>query len=100
MATGLIDVIKRAALEANDNSNPVDIRYGTVVSVSPLQVKITNQFTIPERMLVVPHYLTTFSLNIIIGDEEVVFDNVLKVGDKVALLRQAGGQSYFILDKI
>ena len=139
MATGLIDIMKRAALDASDDAKFADLRYGTVVSVNPLKVQITNQFTLPESMLVVPKHLTEFtvqcsfdqpsqslsgtteksstlssesdaiknhthSINLTLGgssqNTSITFYNSLKVGDKVALLRKQGGQSYFILDKI
>ena len=90
MATGLIDVMKRAALDVNSNMKPTDLRYGTVVSISPLKVRITNNVTIPSSMLIVPKRLTKNAQNGV----------PLAVGDKVALLRQQGGQYYFILDQI
>lgn len=90
MATGLIDVMKRAALDVNSNMKPTDLRYGTVISVSPLKVRITNNFTIPSSMLIVPKRLTKDAQNGV----------PLAVGDKVALLRQQGGQYYFVLDQI
>ena len=34
------------------------------------------------------------------GDKTITINNALKVGDKVALLRKQGGQSYSILDRI
>ena len=86
MATGLIDIIKRASLDAIENAQLCDLRYGTVTSVSPLKVQITNQFTIPASLLVVPKRLKS--------------EDPLKKSDKVALIRQKGGRSYFILDKI
>ena len=139
MSTGLIDVMKRASLDAIDNAQMCDLRYGKVVSTSPLKVQITNLFTIPEALLVVPEYLTnhrvecTYSIpgaslsgktavsedlkneddplakhthTVTVSNEDrtvttmVTVNNALKVGDKVALLRQQGGQSYFILDRI
>ena len=33
-------------------------------------------------------------------DKTITIHNALKIGDKVALIRKTGGQSYFILDKI
>jgi hypothetical protein len=104
MATGLIDIIKRTALEAFANEQPCDLRYGTVVSVDPLRVKVTNLLTIPSSVLVVPQLLTDYT--VIIRDEEssedktITIKNALKIGDKVAMLRKQGGQSYFILDRI
>ena len=124
MSTGLIEIMKRAAMDATDNSKPVDLRYGTVVSASPLKVQVTNQFTIPSSMLVVPQHLTKYTLSVsmdwttgnssggsgdsafashnhsVNGTKTITINNALKTGDKVALLRQAGGQSYFILDRI
>jgi len=154
MATGIIDIIKRASLDAVDNAQMCDIRYGTVTSVSPLKVYVTNNFTIPEKLLIVPEHLTDYQVEFtfdnesddeevaqyvehyqrippIIGklmknlqipqqgaDKFVIFKptptltgskkpkhkitiyNALKVGDKVALLRKQGGQSYFILDRV
>ena len=114
MATGLVDIMKRAAMDAVDNNQMCDLRFGTVVSTNPLKVQITNQFTIPKSLLIVPEHLTKRTINVEIkldpdktpsdtsgiGERLLIVDNSLKVGDKVALLRKTGGQSYFILDRI
>ena len=63
MSTGLLDVIKRAAVEVMDARQMSDLRFGTVVSTSPLKVQVTSQFTIPESMLVVPQHLTNHSIS-------------------------------------
>lgn len=102
MSSGLIEIIKRASLDVMHNAQLCDLRYGTVVSTSPLKVQITNLMTIPSSLLVVPKHLTDYNVEITIDDEdkEITIKNGLKIGDKVALLRKSGGQSYFILDKI
>lgn len=108
MSTGLIEIMKRASLDAMGNAQLCDLRYGTVVSTSPLKVQITNVMTIPSSLLVVPQHLTNYNVDCTISttnDEQtskstVTFHNALKIGDKVALLRKQGGQSYFILDRI
>lgn len=141
MSTGIIEIIKMAAMDVIENSNPCDLRFGTVSSISPLKVKVTNDFIIPEQLLVVPEHLTnhdlytnvggsnesgTGSINMSVqgetlfittGGTEVVDDesteiiepvdnrtltiyNSLEVGDKVILLRNQGGSSYVILDRI
>ena len=139
MSTGLINIIKQASLDAMDNAQMSDLRYGKVVSVSPLKVQITAQFIIPESLLVVPQHLTTYKLECTISEKSksisgktekseelnseedplkkhthnfnvtlpaseekqvITVHNGLKIGDKGALLRQQGGQSYFILDRI
>ena len=103
MSSGLISVIKKAALDAVDNSQMCDLRYGTVTSVSPLKVQITTQLYIPSSLLVVPKHLTDYEVEISKpseSKEKMIIHNSLKIGDKVALLRKQGGQSYFILDRI
>lgn len=103
MASGILPIVKQAALDAINNSNPTDLRYGTVVSVNPLKVKITSQLTLPASLLVVPKHLTDYEINVTMdSDYERVMKihNALQVNDKVALIRQMGGASYFILDKI
>ena len=124
MTTGLIDIIKRAAKDMYDNEQPTDLRFGTVVSDSPLKVQVTNLFTIPQSMLVVPKHLTDYEVEVTIdwttenksggsgdssfashnhgvtGKKKMTVHNALKNGDKVALIRKHGGQSFYILDRI
>ena len=133
MSTGLLDIMKRAAMDAMDNAQMCDLRYGKVVSIKPLKVQVTNLFTIPESLLVVPEHLTDHTVAVTInwntenhththdisdsytgggsasnnthkhsitGKKTMTVHGALKVGDKVALLRKQGGQSYFILDRI
>ena len=98
MSTGLLQVIKQAAVDVMENSQLCDLRLGTVSSVSPLKVRINNQLVIPQSLLIVPQHLTKYQ--IMLNDESVTINNSLKIGDKVALLKSQGGKSYFILDRI
>lgn len=102
MSSGLLGIIKCAALDAVDNAQMCDLRFGEVVSTSPIRVKVTNQFTLPSALLIVPQHLTDYEVNVVIDDEEkpMSVKNALKIGDRVALVRKQGGQSYFILDRI
>lgn len=133
MSRSLVGGIKRAALELNQNEKLCDLSYGTVVSVAPLRVQVTNLLTIPTALLVVPKHLTDYEVEVtldwvtetdthshdtsnsdgeecdvksnthshkVLGRKKMIIHNGLKVGDKVALLRKQGGQSYFIIDRI
>lgn len=103
MSTGLIDIMKRAAVEANEASNYTDLKYGIVSNVNPIEVTITPTFILPKELLIVPNSLTDYTVNIISNENEVeqsyVIRNALKIGDRVALIRQHGGGKYFILDR-
>ena len=107
MSTGLTEIMKRAAMDAVTNAKLTDLRYGEVKSVNPLKVQISNQFTLPASMLIVPQHLTDYNVEVevnwtpeVSGTKTMKIKNALKVGDKVALIRQFGGQSYLILDRI
>lgn len=104
MATGLIDIIKRTTLGVMSNEQLCDLRYGTVVDASPLKIQVTNALILPSSVLVVPERLTNYTVsikdNVSFETKTITINNALKVGDKVALLRKHGGQSYFILDRI
>lgn len=107
MSTGIIDIVKRAAIDVMENSQLTDIRLGEVTNISPLSVKLTHQLTIPSSVLIVPEHLTDRTIKITVHNEdgtdenkEITIRNALVIGDKVALLRKHGGQLYFILDRI
>lgn len=129
MSSGLIDIMKRSALDAVEAGKPCDLRYGTVISVDPLKVRVTNQFIIPKSMLIVPEYLTDYEIEVTVKPEynwntqnksggsndaafashnhdiyferkKITIHGALKVEDKVVLLRQAGGQHFLILDRL
>ena len=116
--------MKLAAKQLMEDGQMCDLRYGTVVSVSPLKIKITNLLTLPESVLIVPQHLTNYEVEVdvdwntesksggsdysafashnhnINGKKKMKIYNELKVDDKVALIRKTGGQSYFILDRV
>ena len=124
MSSGLIDIMKRASIDATENSQPCDLRFGTVISTSPLKIKVTNQLVLPASLLVVPQHLTDYNMDVTVswvteaksggsldaayeahaheieGRKSVLIHASLKEGDKVALIRKQGGQTYYILDRI
>lgn len=102
IATGFIDIMKRAAIEANEAAKYADLRVGKVASINPLQIRISNDFVLPESVLIVPQHLSEYEVEMTIDevDKTVTIKNSLNVGDIVALIRKHGGQSYYILDRI
>lgn len=115
MSSGLLDIMKRTAMDAMDANQMTDLRYGKVTSIKPLKIEVTNQFTIPEALIVVPQHLTDYEIEITTagydwldngGDEmtqskrKLKVHGALKVGDRVAVIRKQGGQSYYILDRL
>ncbi len=126
MATGMVDAIKRAAMDAVESSKPCDLRFGTVATEVPLSIRISEQFTLPQAALIVPEHLTkhetkitikpeynwktqdektcneeeTHKHQILSNEQKVTIHNELKVGDKVVLIRMQGGQFYYVAGRI
>lgn len=84
-AYDLLKFIKKAAIEAVEANQPSDFCFGTVLSTSPLQVKIEQKLTLGKAQLVMTETASKL--------------NPLAVGDGVVLLKKKGGQKYLILDK-
>lgn len=111
----LVNAMKRASSEARKASQPSDVMFGTVVSASPIKIQVSQKLTLSSMQLVVPRSLTKYKLSMtydfdcseseehthdIKGTTEVTIDNSLKSGDRVVLIRQEGGQKYFVMDKV
>lgn len=77
------NIIKKAAMEAVNNSKPVGVEYGKVISISPLKIFIDQKKTLTNLQLVITKTVES-----------------LVVGDKVIILREQGGQKYVIIDRV
>ena len=120
-----LEVIKKAAMDAVINSAPADIVYGTVLSVSPLSVYVDQKKTLEAEFLVLTRNVTDFDTEVtvewrtentsgggggydafsshshaITGRKPIRVNNALKSGEKVILIRMAGGQKYLIIDRV
>lgn len=81
----MLDVIKQAALDVIEASNPVAIQFGTVSSISPLEISVDQRLILSEAFLIVPESIVSVGL---------------AQGDSVLLLRVQGGQQFVVLDKV
>ena len=82
--SGLLALIKQAAVDAVEQRKPVEIVFGTVVSLSPLQIRLSQKIVLQ-------------------GEQIIRIDGLaqeLTVGSRMALLRMQGGQRYLIQGKV
>ncbi|MEA4972914.1 MAG: DUF2577 domain-containing protein [Candidatus Metalachnospira sp.] len=122
--SNLLGIIKKAAQDVIENSKPADVEYGTVMSISPLTIMVDQKRIYSEGFLVVTKNLTDFEVDVtvnwstestsggsgydsfsshvhsITGRKKIIIHNGLKVGEKVALLRLAGGQEFLVIDRV
>lgn len=103
-ATNMIQLIKQIAAEAVAAGKPCDIVTGTVVSVKPLKIKVSQKLAPSEEFLLlgrnVSDYETEITLPGSAGKSKVTIHNALKKGDTAVMIRQAGGQRYLVIDKV
>lgn len=89
-------------MDAIEASKPSDFCFGKVTSVSPLKISIEQKMTLSSAQLVLTRNVTDFDVEFTINDEtkEMTICNSLKIGEKVVLIKQKGGQKYLVLDRV
>lgn len=81
-ANNIIEVIKKAAVDAVNAAVPCDVCMGTVTGTNPFRVFVEQKMILSTGQLIV----TGTALN-------------CKTGDRVLLIRKGGGQKYIVIDK-
>lgn len=89
------------ANRGGNDSDYSDIIFGTVVDDSPLKIQISNQMTLTEAFLNLSESVTDHKVKVELDGEEktVTVLGALKKGDGVTMIRQDGGQQFYVLEK-
>ena len=77
MSSGIIETIKKVALNAFEASNPVKLLFGKVISIDPIKIQVNEYLTLTKSFLVI--------------------NGEVSKGDTVTLIRCQGGQKYVVL---
>ena len=84
----------------SEKIRPSEFVIGVVSSVTPLKVKISNDLELPESVLIVGDQFDEVTMETTDGYHTVKYDNRLKAGVKVRLLKNTGGQQYYIIGRL
>lgn len=122
----LVQLVKKAAVEAVNASSPMSFCFGTVTSASPLKIQVDQKKTLTEAQLILTNNVRDFAVEMTTlpdfheteeesgGSGDAAFAShkhkyqgrkkwkvhlALKSGEKVILLRCDGGQKYIVLDR-
>lgn len=80
------NLIKEIAVNAVNANKPTSMYYGTVLSVSPLQVQISSNLILTEEFLVVPKSLTDYELTVEIDwtseDTNISHTHIVEFNDR------------------
>ena len=101
-ANDLLNIIKKAALEAINASQPSDFCFGKVISANPLKISVEQKMTLGAAQLILTRNVTDFKTKVTIENsekKEITVHNGLQIGDEVILLKKKGGQEYLVLDR-
>lgn len=82
---GILEIVKRAGVGAVGASNPVEILFGTVSKVSPMEIEVHAKLKLTKEFLMLT---------------ETPSKTPYKKGDKVVMLRVQGGQKFVVLDRV
>lgn len=81
----MLEIIKRAAVDAVDCTKPVQVIFGTVMQADPLKIKLEQKIIIESA-----HMIPTSSFK----------SATFTPGDRLSLLQMQGGQKFIYLDKV
>lgn len=75
-ANGLVEALKRAALDAMEAKKPVHICFGVVTGVSPLEIQVEQKMTLGAEALVLARNVTDFETEVTVEweTEQVTID--------------------------
>lgn len=123
-ANDFLNIVKKAAVEAVNTSQPSDFSFGKVTGVNPLKILVEQKMTLGAAQLVLTRNVTDFKTKVTVnwetetksggsgessfdshshgvsGTKELTIHNALQVGDEVILLKKKGGQKYLVIDRV
>lgn len=125
-ANEFVETLKKAAIKAVEARKPVEVCFGEVKSISPLEILVEQKIPLGESQLILCRNITEHKIHISVenvqdffyeGESQssmkldptrfraikrmpVTVHNGLVVGDNVILFRQQGGQKYLVVDRI
>lgn len=91
----IIQAVQKTVMKTMGDSKPSGVYYGVVISVSPLKINIDQKLVLTEEFIVLGRYITEFSTDYMIEGETW---HGLRKNDELLLIREQGGQRYYVVD--
>lgn len=102
MGSNLVATIKKMSMDAVEASRPVGFLFGTILSVEPLKVQISQQKILEKAFFTLTNNVKDYNTTITIDGvaRNCIINNGLKKDEKVIIMQFQGGQDYIILDRL
>ena len=85
----LTEAVRLLSMQAEESAKPSMRIFGTVISLEPFKVQINEKLTLEKGNLVITQTIRNY-----------ITWEYIKVGSKVVMTRQRGGQLYIVDDMI
>lgn len=97
----LMNIFTDRAVRAVEAKKLCEIVYGTVISISPLQIQVDQKTILKPYQIKLTRAVMDYETEITINGvrETCTIHNGLKTGDKVTMIRVQGGQQFVVIDK-
>ena len=101
-SANLVQLIKQIAVDAVNAGKPCDYRTGIVTQENPLHIKISKSLVLEEDFLHLARNVTDYEVEIILDGtvKKCKIKNGLRKGEKVLMMRKAGGQEFAVIDRV
>lgn len=126
----LVELIKRASIDAVSESKPTSIVFGKVISIGPLKINVEQKLNLTKAQLILSRNVTDYKTKLSFDNpdlkqefttwnmpestesspskiafkkqlkHDITIYNSLKIGEEVILLQVQGGQKYIVLDRV
>lgn len=124
--TEFLKQMQEVVKNTNEAGQPADYVFGTVTKASPLQIQVSQKIVLTDAQLALTRNVTDYEVNVSItgwktqtksggsgyaefashnhdveiSKSKMTIHNALKVGDKVVMMKQKGGQQYLVIDRV
>ena len=101
-SANLVQLIKRIAVDAVNAGKPCNYRTGIVIQENPLHIKVSNSLVLEEEFLHLARNVTDYEMEIKLDGtvKRCQVKNGLKKGERVLMIRKAGGQEFAVIDRV
>jgi hypothetical protein len=120
----LVELIKRAAVEAVNEAKPTSIVFGQVTSIDPLKIAIDQKLILTSTQLILTNNVRDYDLEMTVdhttenssggsgdssfashnhaysGKKTFRVHNGLILGDEVIMIQVQGGQKFIVVEKV
>ena len=97
----LVQLIKKAALDAVNESKPTSIVFGQVINIDPLKIQVDQKLILTSDQLILTTAAMDHEVNMTIDsiNKTVMIHNALILGDQVLMIQVQGGQKFIVMER-